>query len=1006
MANPIYDHMESHASFPSSPEKKKCIQETVDELMNPPRNLDEILWDDEIVYNPEDDCLSANNDGISKGYGTGNNVTHSSSSRNPKKLLDRPGLLLGKVQCGKTDTFEKIIGLAFDKGIDIAIILTKGTNALVNQTISRLQNDFSDFCVGNPYQLPVIEIKDIIQNQNGFDSMRGQIMRGRTKLIIVSKKEDDNLGHLIRIFSTSKDNWLASLKVLIVDDEADFASRGYQRSIDKENAKLAIVSGLIDKLRMIPSFCPYLQVTATPYSLFLQPDGFIKVEDGFALPFRPRFTKLVPIHDKYVGGEQYFVESKDADSPFSHLFYPVSEKCVSVMEKKDARYLKNGIASSNIIGLTKALLSYLMASAIRIIQEKALGNDSYRSSAVFHANVGKKEHKWQKELMEYMLSQLKQYFLNPNSGDKRLDFMVEEIYKDLSKSIDKANNRGKKNLNGSYTTTNLSIPSLTDIKKEIADIFNFDDIVLYEVNSDNNVSAMLDNKTGQLKLDALLNIFIGGNILDRGITINNLLCFFYGRNPGELKQDTVLQHARYYGSRTLEDMAVTRLHTTEDLYDALEKINNLDDQLRDWFAKGLDKTSSIKFIGFDQNIKPTNPTKILPSKTLGIKPHKIFLPKGMWTGSYSATKGIMDQLDQTITGYNGYVYNQVFEMDVKDAQDLLVKILSTYKYDSKPANPNSQSLMPNNYNQRLDMYELMAALHYCTNGSNGKIQAVHITNRNLNRIRENGGWIDSPADGKKDLPYAKTHAVNTPVLMLIRENGDEEIVQIGVDNNGNPITMNKGWNNASFYWPVLVVQQNVQQVLFTSGSKNQTKREKNNLDQLMAGYNPEEILKVNVDTSFLESLIQASTPFSAPCDTNTIEIGVVKSSAHNYFERDNSGNYVAAPNASLNPNQSAVAYSYNNGIFPFVLKPYKYLLLSAGQNYGALVKLLPATQWTQTPEKNIQGGWLCDYFTDKPLIVADDTLIAPDRSTKDITSADICQWILTYPIEKVERTLP
>lgn len=34
-----------------------------------------------------------------------------------------PGLLLGKIQCGKTDTFENIIGLAFDRGIDITIVL-------------------------------------------------------------------------------------------------------------------------------------------------------------------------------------------------------------------------------------------------------------------------------------------------------------------------------------------------------------------------------------------------------------------------------------------------------------------------------------------------------------------------------------------------------------------------------------------------------------------------------------------------------------------------------------------------------------------------------------------------------------------------------------------------------------------------------------------------------------------------------------------------------------------
>ncbi|MBQ5816151.1 MAG: hypothetical protein IIW33_01690, partial [Oscillospiraceae bacterium] len=50
-----------------------------------------------------------------------------------------PGLLLGKIQCGKTDTFENIIGLAFDRGIDIAVVFTKGTNALVDQTIKRMR---------------------------------------------------------------------------------------------------------------------------------------------------------------------------------------------------------------------------------------------------------------------------------------------------------------------------------------------------------------------------------------------------------------------------------------------------------------------------------------------------------------------------------------------------------------------------------------------------------------------------------------------------------------------------------------------------------------------------------------------------------------------------------------------------------------------------------------------------------------------------------------------------
>lgn len=34
----------------------------------------------------------------------------------------KPGLLLGKIQCGKTRAFVGVIGLAFDKGIDVCVV--------------------------------------------------------------------------------------------------------------------------------------------------------------------------------------------------------------------------------------------------------------------------------------------------------------------------------------------------------------------------------------------------------------------------------------------------------------------------------------------------------------------------------------------------------------------------------------------------------------------------------------------------------------------------------------------------------------------------------------------------------------------------------------------------------------------------------------------------------------------------------------------------------------------
>ena len=59
--------------------------------------------------------------------------------------MNKPGMLLGKIQGGKTGAFIGIIALAFDNDYDMAIILTKGTKALARQTYARVKKDFGNF---------------------------------------------------------------------------------------------------------------------------------------------------------------------------------------------------------------------------------------------------------------------------------------------------------------------------------------------------------------------------------------------------------------------------------------------------------------------------------------------------------------------------------------------------------------------------------------------------------------------------------------------------------------------------------------------------------------------------------------------------------------------------------------------------------------------------------------------------------------------------------------------
>jgi len=45
---------------------------------------------------------------------------------------EHPGMLLGKVQSGKTRTFISILALAFDNDFDIAIVLSKNSRSIPN----------------------------------------------------------------------------------------------------------------------------------------------------------------------------------------------------------------------------------------------------------------------------------------------------------------------------------------------------------------------------------------------------------------------------------------------------------------------------------------------------------------------------------------------------------------------------------------------------------------------------------------------------------------------------------------------------------------------------------------------------------------------------------------------------------------------------------------------------------------------------------------------------------
>ena len=564
----------------------------------------------------------------------------------------QPCLLLGKVQCGKTDTFLSIMGLCFDRGIDVAVVMTKGTNTLTKQTIERLNKEFRFFKDDGTYgQKVVIYIYDILDLYKRGGLSDYQLNDPANKFIIVCKKENTNLKDLIELFENNE--ILRRKKVLVCDDEADFASRAYYQR--KGELSLLRIAEHIEKFVTLPVFCRYLQITATPYSLYLQPDGTVQLRDGQeASPWLPRYTGLVPIHDKYIGGKQYYVDSQEGEidddgvfhpaNMYGCLYQPVDQICIDILSARNEFYLESRAHSENLDSLNFAVVSYLFATAVRSIQTKKKSNKKYYSSCLIHCEINKHKHAWQEELITEIIEDIKQAFLHKANSDLHILDLESDAYESLKLSNELGNRQG---------LINEKFPTFAEVEAEVKRILEYNDYTINVVNSEEpgKVATMLNDK-GQLRLEQALNFFIGGSILDRGITIDNMLCFFYGRDPKKFQMDTVLQHARMYGARDKEDMACTRFFTTPDIYDVLKTMNVFDDYLYQYLKAHRDTVQTDEFtsmvIGYDSRISPSAQNKYTPANTKVLKPYQRTYPVGFQTIEPSENNKLMKKIEEVL----------------------------------------------------------------------------------------------------------------------------------------------------------------------------------------------------------------------------------------------------------------------------------------------------------------------------------------------------------------------
>ena len=154
-------------------------------------------------------------------------------------LEDRPdgrisGLVVGRVQSGKTRNYVGLALKAAEAGWNVIIVLTSCNTALAAQTEKRMKRDFAKSGVGKRHAFRLNLLENVYNEDASELAEPGYFYWG------VAMKEKRSLERIVE-WLDGKDNkkYVPLMKVLVIDDEADNASQNSNAGTDDEGKRLA-----------------------------------------------------------------------------------------------------------------------------------------------------------------------------------------------------------------------------------------------------------------------------------------------------------------------------------------------------------------------------------------------------------------------------------------------------------------------------------------------------------------------------------------------------------------------------------------------------------------------------------------------------------------------------------------------------------------------------------------------------------------------------------------------
>ncbi|AUD63778.1 hypothetical protein BK010_09305 [Tenericutes bacterium MO-XQ] len=451
----------------------------------------------------------------------------------------KTGLAFGKVQSGKTTYFLCTAACAIDNGFNLVIFLSGVTTNLLVQNKKRLQKAFRlsrrDVWFYDTSNIKNSVIGTIEDMKDVFMTLENENANGGVMISVL--KEDDHLQKVVKIVEEFSDK-----RILVIDDEGDQFTPNTQVNKDKESSIFKLVKDITNTSEKIS----LLSVTATP-----QANVFIDKFNHLA----PEFVELVEPGMGYCGLETFHSNNE----------------YISFVTGNKKHYEEE---------LRKALIYYMFT----VYETEFHNKEKYRNNKnwmLIHNSHLKSVHvKDYKELSKILDTDLKE--VNNFYEFKILDIIAEKIIDYIKEYFLEFGIEDKFGFKCSEF--------LKSFNKVLSCFYNAE----LEIN---NISII--NSDEQLEYDdfqkSKCGILIGGNMLGRGITIQDLTVSFITRDrrDGRGNIDTILQRARWFGYRE-KIINLIKIFTTEGIQKEFNSIYHHDTSLYDEIKYCIDNNVDLR----------------------------------------------------------------------------------------------------------------------------------------------------------------------------------------------------------------------------------------------------------------------------------------------------------------------------------------------------------------------------------------------------------------------------